>query len=798
MTRRTPFILTLIALLFAPLACAGRRPVWTITYNRAVDMRITRELKELAARNGARVCSKDAANSTHPGDLQIELDSTARAEELAVELKEAAASAAVAPTAELANEGYLLHARYSPEHRLTSIRIVAASAAGEHYALLRMPELLRLRPAELEAGLVPRPQGMRMAGDGLEATLADYPAFPVRGIVEGFYGRTWSHGDRTDVLRFEGQHALNVYYYGPKDDLYQRQLWREPYPHREMNRLAALIRTAQENFVSFSFAVSPGLSMIYSSDAEFRRLTEKFDSVEQLGARDFALFLDDVPEELVHPEDREHYRTLAAAHVDLINRLYRHLQNMAPESRLMVCPTTYTNAWGSRDYVRELGAGVGPRIDIAWSGTDVISPAITAEQAREWGELLRRKPVIWDNYFSNDERAWLLTLQPLRGRATDLASAAHGLFQNPMNQAHATLLTLETFADYAWNPAAYEPDASRAHAAASQFGTDAPRTLAPLFDLYDKGGDGVTLFPSIFDETAATVEISKIEVRTTELEHLMDMLKHQAGYAALAAEIATVPTALREQLKQILADQNFAHLADGKIQRDPARDALEATRATAGAVTDGDFAKWTTAHVYALERRVQLADGEKLWTGPSQFSARVALRWDEQHLYIGVQLTDPSLYAPASGKAIEKQDAFHLMFDVDSVEQIGHERSASVYDLYFSPGNFADIPAGVYRETEFFPSGVDSSDSVRTIRSVWKKTATGATGDIVVPAALFKDGTLTAGQRIALSFDVQKSFPHGNPLTDDPDLIRLTSKEDMLFPISSENPRALQQVILRK
>ena len=60
------------------------------------------------------------------------------------------------------------------------------------------------------------------------------------------------------MLRFEGQHAMNVYYYAPKDDPYHRARWREPYPRDQLKRLGELVETAHQNFVDFCFAISPG------------------------------------------------------------------------------------------------------------------------------------------------------------------------------------------------------------------------------------------------------------------------------------------------------------------------------------------------------------------------------------------------------------------------------------------------------------------------------------------------------------------------------------------------------------
>ena len=58
--------------------------------------------------------------------------------------------------------------------------------------------------------------------------------FAWRGIVEGAYGPTWDHGARSRVLRWMPEHGFNAYVHAPKDDLYQRTYWRDPYPAAEM------------------------------------------------------------------------------------------------------------------------------------------------------------------------------------------------------------------------------------------------------------------------------------------------------------------------------------------------------------------------------------------------------------------------------------------------------------------------------------------------------------------------------------------------------------------------------------
>jgi hypothetical protein len=811
--RLVPVVVSVV-MLFTPFVTARVKTAWTVVSSGEVDGRIQRQLRALASQNGGRLRFSGAVaqhveqyveQKTRPrldaDTLLIQLESAADPSAFLSELKQEARSSEVEPTAELANEGYILRCSYSLRTasrgaRPDRIRIQAASATGLHNALLRIPDLLAITPAKLSSDLIPRPQSVRLQESGAESVIADYPSFPIRGIVEGFYGPPWSHADRLDVLRFEGQHGMNIYIYGPKDDPYHRKLWREPYPPDQMQHLGALAAAAHENFVDLSFAISPGLSMTYSSEADFQTLAHKLESVGKLGISNFALFLDDVPQDLVHPEDRERFKTLAQAHIQLINRLNDHLKSVSPKSRLTVCPTTYTNEWGNRDYIRELGAGVHPEIPLDWTGTEVIPRAITTTQAEKWRGYIGRKPLVWDNYPTNDSNPWWLNLDPLRGRDAGLFAATEGLFSNPMYQAHATLIPLQTVADYLWNPRAYDPEKSQMHALVSQYGQDAPSLLAPLLRIFTADrGDGL-IFRSIFEESWTPVDVPAVESQVSRLSFAIAALRGQRRFEKLVSELSPLPDLLRDQLARVRTDGAFKHLPDGKIQWDRDRDVLKATRLSGKPVLDGDFSKWESGTLNLLYKHSQIVDGKDLWKGSSRFSARVALAWDQENLYFGVDIIDPQLYQPFWGRGVQNGDAFRLIVDTILPIAIKPGRPNGVFDFYLSPGNFAGVKPSVYCNEDFFPLRSRPHDYDHEIRATWKKTATGFSGDVVVPAAFFARQNFAPGQEIGLSFGAQKVFPPQDPFEEDPARIVFSSKEGGLFPVESQSPATFQRMEL--
>lgn len=320
--------------------------------------------------------------------------------------------------------------------------------------------------------------------------------FSIHGVVEGFYGRHWTPEERLDIIRFMGEVGLQSYFYAPKDDPFHRSRWREPYEGKQLQIFEELLETARKHDVTLWYALSPGLDMVYSSEEDYQSLRDKMTAMTSLGIRHVALFLDDVPETLNHAADRERFANLAEAHVHVINRLYADLQPLGVE--LVVCPTTYTDAWGDRGYVRILGKGIPESIPLFWTGTDVAIDRITADEARFWGEKMRRPPLIWDNFPVNDYDRWRVFLGPLEGRDPLLSGTTSGLVANPMNQPYASMLSLATVAYFVRDPFNYDPELAIDRALRELYPKETIPWIQPLISLYRQPGWEDNVFTPIY------------------------------------------------------------------------------------------------------------------------------------------------------------------------------------------------------------------------------------------------------------------------------------------------------------
>ncbi|KUL31129.1 beta-N-acetylglucosaminidase domain-containing protein [Streptomyces regalis] len=293
-------------------------------------------------------------------------------------------------------------------------------------------------------------------------TVRDWPTAGLRGVIEGFYGTPWSHAERLDQLDFYGRTKQNVYVYSPKDDDYLRARWRDEYPPAALAKLKELVDRARANHVRFTYALSPGLSVCYSSDADIKALTAKFDSLYDIGVRSFAIPLDDISYTKWNcAADEKEFGTgggaAGAAQAHLLNTVWKEFSaghtGLQP---LEMVPTEYSDLADS-PYKKALREKLDPSVVVEWTGVGVIAPAITAEQVKQAREVYGHPILIWDNYPVNDYVTSRLLLGPYTGREPAVASVSTGVTANPMVQGEASRIALFTSAAYLWNPDAYDP-----------------------------------------------------------------------------------------------------------------------------------------------------------------------------------------------------------------------------------------------------------------------------------------------------------------------------------------------------
>ena len=289
--------------------------------------------------------------------------------------------------------------------------------------------------------------GMMKEGKLEACTITDWPDVPFRGTVEGFYGTPWSHEARKSQLEFYGRNKMNVYIYGPKDDPWHRDKWREPYPEAEANRIAELVEVAKKNSVNFYWAIHPGVDIKWNDeDRDF--LMAKLEVMYNLGVRSFAVFFDDIWGEGAKADKQ-------AALLNYIDDNFVQVKkDVAP---LILCPTEYNKGWANEQggYLRTLGSNLNKGIEVMWTGNSVV--ACIDKPTMEWiNERIERKGYIWLNFPVNDFVRDHILMGPAYGNGLDIATDVSGFVSNPMEYAETSKISLYGIADYCWNMEAYE------------------------------------------------------------------------------------------------------------------------------------------------------------------------------------------------------------------------------------------------------------------------------------------------------------------------------------------------------
>ncbi|ROU02882.1 beta-N-acetylglucosaminidase domain-containing protein [Histidinibacterium lentulum] len=267
------------------------------------------------------------------------------------------------------------------------------------------------------------------------------------GVIEGFYGRAWRRDERLMVIDWTAGAGMGAYIYGPKDDIHVRARWRSLYDAATLAAIADLKAEAETRGLAFLAAIAPALDITYSDPADRAALKARLDQLAGIGVSDIVLLYDDIPSVL--PEsDRVRFADFASAQADVANEVAGHITG-----RLIFCPTEYCGRMAGGDpetspYLQRLGAALAPGIEVFWTGPDIVSETIEADHLRAVARVLRRKPMIWDNFHANDYDIRRVMTGPLAGRAPGCRDLVSGWITNPNNEAEANYVPILTTGQY--------------------------------------------------------------------------------------------------------------------------------------------------------------------------------------------------------------------------------------------------------------------------------------------------------------------------------------------------------------
>ena len=264
---------------------------------------------------------------------------------------------------------------------------------------------------------------------------------PELGVIEGYFGRPWSHEDRKRVLSGLQPLGFSFFHFAPKADAFLRRRWREPHPDAALAELADLSAHCRGVGLRFGVGLSPYELYRDFSGPALAAFVAKVRCLDEIGIDDLAILFDDT---------RGDVPDLAAREAEIVHTTLATTR----ASRVHMCPTYYSDdrmldvVFGERPrgYLEALGRRLDPRVGVYWTGEEICAREFSPGHLARVAEALGRKPTLWDNYPVNDgpHMSRFLHLRGFTGRPHSIGGyiAAHAI--NPALQPHLSLIPAAT------------------------------------------------------------------------------------------------------------------------------------------------------------------------------------------------------------------------------------------------------------------------------------------------------------------------------------------------------------------
>lgn len=223
--------------------------------------------------------------------------------------------------------------------------------------------------------LVEEAEGMRLPC----CRIHDWPDSRKRGVVDCFYGGTWSQEFRLSMIDLAARLKMNEYVYAPVSDPYVGSPdWIMPYPQGRGEDLKELMEACRRNRIDFTWCIRPDKEFTWS-ESDYGLLLGKFEMMHYLGVRSFGIFLDDVD-----GTDAEKNNLIDRLNADFIAKK----KDLAP--LLTSCEGYYVPSEGSES----LKLGMYGVADHAWN-KEAYSPV----ESMKWA-VMETAPDVADAYLT--------------------------------------------------------------------------------------------------------------------------------------------------------------------------------------------------------------------------------------------------------------------------------------------------------------------------------------------------------------------------------------------------------------
>ena len=257
------------------------------------------------------------------------------------------------------------------------------------------------------------------------------PTAPIRGYIEGYYGRLLTWQDRTRIIEQMAELGLNAYLYAPKEDRCHRVEWRTQWSEVWLRDFTALCNAAATRGVMMFAGIAPGLDYDARHDsAEFDLLLTKARALQTAGAAAIVLMFDDI-----EPPPSTLDSTLSdevALHAGIATRLSAHLT--VPT---LIVPRIYADeiSDAAADSYQAMTVALPSDMAVFHCGSHIVAGANPlAPEATPAGQIFGQRLILWDNVYCNDycPRRLFVGLHSDRAATADLMLNGTGMIETDL------------------------------------------------------------------------------------------------------------------------------------------------------------------------------------------------------------------------------------------------------------------------------------------------------------------------------------------------------------------------------
>ena len=200
---------------------------------------------------------------------------------------------------------------------------------------------------------------------------------------------------------------------------------------------------------------------------DYDATVKKFEQLRKIGVHSFYFALDDTAPRVNYDADRQQFpehgpwTQLPDAQAYYLNKVQTEYIKAHQLKDLQMVPTNYSGS--ARDpYKTELEVRLNRNIRMQWTGEGMFSNHVTTASVQQAKTTYNTDRLfIWDNFPVNDSQRDRLFLNPLENSDADLYKYLEGFTSNPMIEPYASMIALQGYADYTWNPPQHHPQKSQ-------------------------------------------------------------------------------------------------------------------------------------------------------------------------------------------------------------------------------------------------------------------------------------------------------------------------------------------------